>query len=736
MYRALSSGRLLPLAFACILSASAPAAETVLAQMGTAIRYNLPTSNTLGVTWITSGFNDATWTAGSYGIGYDAGGMIKSTVANTVDAAYTRAKFTIADLTAVESVWLGVDYDDGYIAWINGVEVARVNMPAGNPTNTTLASASHESSNGDSPTYDPIVEITTKAKPALVEGLNVLAIGVWNNSAASTDMALVPFLSINRPVTPPGVVHWTLADSPVAINSSLTIPLNTTLKIDAGVEARFAAGASLTVRGQIEADGTVEAPIVFDRQGATGAWGGIKIHQDEDGIVRNSYIRQARIQNAGTLVDVDGTGESDIVIEDCTLDHWSGVAFHWDNGCNKLRISRCDVGLNTPVSEQGHEGVNGYRSSAILEHCVFGPRTGYNDTIDLGNTKWGGPVPTVRYNEIGPGNDDGIDFDDCDGFIIGNFVHGRRPPANGPKESGCPQYPIGGSGMNGGGITGNEGSRPFVMNNIVFDCYHGIGYKNGAQPTLINNTVVSCTWGIILFSENDISNPALANGTLVNNLIWDCEIPIKLSWCDNATKSTASVRNCLVPGGWPGTGNINPVESPLALVPNKASPKREDFLLVRCSAAIDAGFAGQVTQTFHAEPVPDIDSEAMPRVDMLTVADSGAGSPKHYDVGAIEYQGPDDCGGQPVAHFVRGEANGDGSIDISDAVNMLFVFFAGAPTDCEDALDANDDGSLNVTDAVRLLDYLFRAGAAPAAPFPAASSDPTTADALGCERTS
>ena len=83
--------------------------------------------------------------------------------------------------------------------------------------------------------------------------------------------------------------------------------------------------------------------------------------------------------------------------------------------------------------------------------------------------------------------------------------------------------------------------------------------------------------------------------------------------------------------------------------------------------------------------------------------------------------------------FVRGEANGDGAVDLSDALKVLFVLFTGAPTDCEDALDADDQGDLNVVDAVYLLEYLFQGGPAPPAPFPAAGEDPT-GDDLGCER--
>lgn len=83
--------------------------------------------------------------------------------------------------------------------------------------------------------------------------------------------------------------------------------------------------------------------------------------------------------------------------------------------------------------------------------------------------------------------------------------------------------------------------------------------------------------------------------------------------------------------------------------------------------------------------------------------------------------------------FVRGDANGDSLVDLSDAVRILLHLFAGLPTDCQDALDTDDNEALNATDAVRVLDFLFRGGGAPPAPFPANGVDPSGAT-LGCER--
>jgi len=39
------------------------------------------------------------------------------------------------------------------------------------------------------------------------------------------------------------------------------------------------------------------------------------------------------------------------------------------------------------------------------------------------------------------------------------------------------------------------------MNNIIYDCFHGIGYKNAADPTIINNTIVGCNFGVVLFQK-------------------------------------------------------------------------------------------------------------------------------------------------------------------------------------------------------------------------------------------
>ena len=59
--------------------------------------------------------------------------------------------------------------------------------------------------------------------------------------------------------------------------------------------------------------------------------------------------------------------------------------------------------------------------------------------------------------------------------------------------------------------------------------------------------------------------------------------------------------------------------------------------------------------------------------------------------------------------FIRGDANADGTVDITDAIRTLDgLFQAGEALSCLDAADADDDGHINVADPVRILGYLFR----------------------------
>ena len=100
------------------------------------------------------------------------------------------------------------------------------------------------------------------------------------------------------------------------------------------------------------------------------------------------------------------------------------------------------------------------------------------------------------------------------------------------------------------------------------------------------------------------------------------------------------------------------------------------------------------------------------------------------------------------AEFVRGDANHDGTVSISDAATLTQDFFVLYPWDeggvvasCLDAIDTEDDGEPDVIDIIRILQLLFGKGnikldrPPPTTfppPFPTAGEDPS-ADSLSCD---
>jgi hypothetical protein len=90
--------------------------------------------------------------------------------------------------------------------------------------------------------------------------------------------------------------------------------------------------------------------------------------------------------------------------------------------------------------------------------------------------------------------------------------------------------------------------------------------------------------------------------------------------------------------------------------------------------------------------------------------------------------------GQPAATFRRGDADGDGKVDVSDAIAVLsWLYLDGAAPGCADAADVNDDGAVDVSDGVAVLRFLFLDGTAPPAPGPQDCGEDPTKDELSCK---
>ena len=81
--------------------------------------------------------------------------------------------------------------------------------------------------------------------------------------------------------------------------------------------------------------------------------------------------------------------------------------------------------------------------------------------------------------------------------------------------------------------------------------------------------------------------------------------------------------------------------------------------------------------------------------------------------------------------FVRGDANRDWKVDLSDPLYLLlYIFGEYQELPCADAGDVDDNGEISLPDVLYLLTYLYAGGSPPPNPFPFEGRDPTADDLL------
>ena len=90
---------------------------------------------------------------------------------------FMRRTFVVSNPANVSGLTLSINIDDGYVAWINGVEVGRYNVPAGPPTIATAAVTAAE----------PVVQTHAISSSVLQAGTNVIAIQSFNGNTTSSD---------------------------------------------------------------------------------------------------------------------------------------------------------------------------------------------------------------------------------------------------------------------------------------------------------------------------------------------------------------------------------------------------------------------------------------------------------------------------------------------------------------------------------------------------------------------
>ncbi|MCZ6792031.1 MAG: CotH kinase family protein, partial [Planctomycetota bacterium] len=145
-----------------------------------------------GPDWKAPGFDDSSWASGPPGFGFGRDDGIRTALPAGLGAVFLRRSFEFQP--GQENLVLQLRYDDGFVAYINGVRVAAGNFPEGEePTFASEASRSHSARTTERFDLTPALDL-------LQPGRNVLAIALLNSSPASNDMLLFPELGNVLPI--------------------------------------------------------------------------------------------------------------------------------------------------------------------------------------------------------------------------------------------------------------------------------------------------------------------------------------------------------------------------------------------------------------------------------------------------------------------------------------------------------------------------------------------------------
>ncbi|HYW81508.1 MAG TPA: lamin tail domain-containing protein, partial [Thermoguttaceae bacterium] len=529
---------------------------------------------------------------------------------NVNASVWSRIEFDVADTSIYDRLVLRMKYDDGFVAYLNGTEVARRN--ADNPlAYNTVASARHE--DVDAVVYE---DINISAFVGLLQdGPNVLAIHGQNLTAANTDFLIVPELiasggspatglhfqpGLNRVVArafdgpdgtgnqvdsewldiwydpaggvttvPGGPLSGTMTalGGPYRVTGNVTVAAGTTLTIEPGTTIFFEPGTGMTVHGRLLAEGAENQQIRLTSYPGSGAWNGLEF----DGTMEDNRLDYI-IMEAG-----DGLGHSvDINNSQVTVDHtiWARTT----HTLLEMHDSSVEVRNSILPTIDNDEAVHGSGIAAgghmIFDGNTFGTTTGYSDVIDFTGGKRPGPTIQILNNVFIGGSDDGLDLDGTDAHIEGNvFMHFHQ---DAPRDSSSNAIATGKNGSDVAEIT--------VVRNIFFDNDHDVLLKEGSSMVAEQNTFIGAVIASINFDETNRSVTPGAGAALRGNIFWGMTTTFQNQFSQGGEPDPViTVDNSILPAEHHGLGQGNLDVNPYIV------DAMSDAHLRAISAAIGAG---------------------------------------------------------------------------------------------------------------------------------------------------
>lgn len=196
-----------------LLRVSVPPKKKPYMDVGSRGNYKVPagpadlTRN--GISWAWPEFDDASWGRGQSGFGYDrrAEGFFTSAITTSIEASmYNQNRSVLvrmpfqfpAEAARIAAIELRMKIDDGFVAYLNGSEVARFN--AGTNALTWNSGAIADNSDATALTFQAFD--LSAFKTNIIMGTNVLAIHALNDEIGDEEMLVMPALLISVTETP------------------------------------------------------------------------------------------------------------------------------------------------------------------------------------------------------------------------------------------------------------------------------------------------------------------------------------------------------------------------------------------------------------------------------------------------------------------------------------------------------------------------------------------------------
>ncbi len=158
-------------------------------------QYNVPDAN-VSSSWILPGFDATGWPVSKGGFGYGDGDDSTILPDGTI-TVYQRILFDVNDTSFISKMILNIDYDDGFVAYLNGIEIARNGFATlGQPPYNLAASISHEAVLFQGLSPEEFIFSPNELSALIHNGQNLLCVEVHNNDASSSDFTSRVFLSV------------------------------------------------------------------------------------------------------------------------------------------------------------------------------------------------------------------------------------------------------------------------------------------------------------------------------------------------------------------------------------------------------------------------------------------------------------------------------------------------------------------------------------------------------------